>query len=224
MATRQGTIKKTELSAFSNPRQGGIIALSLDESDKLIGVELTDGSRDIVLGTRFGLVIRFKEDDVRAMGRTARGVRGINLEEGNEVIGMTTLSSESESSILTVTELGYGKRTQASEYRAQARAGKGVISVRVTDKNGPAVSFHQVTDADDIMVMTAEGKVLRMRIGDLREIGRNAQGVRLIDTSEEDRVVGVAKLSDSSGSENEIQETGGQLSGDSESNGSGNIV
>ncbi|MCA9472883.1 MAG: DNA gyrase subunit A [Nitrospirales bacterium] len=200
MATRQGTIKKTELSAFSNPRQGGIIALSLDEGDKLIGVELTDGQRDIVLGTRFGLVIRFREDDVRAMGRTARGVRGINLEEGNEVIGMTTLLPASESSILTVTELGYGKRTQASEYRAQARAGKGVISVRVTDKNGPAVSFHQVTDADDIMVMTAEGKVLRMHIGDLREIGRNAQGVRLIDMTDDDRVVGVAKLSDSSGS------------------------
>ena len=221
MATRQGTIKKTELSAFSNPRQGGIIALSLDDGDKLIGVELTDGRRDIVLGTRFGLVIRFKEDDVRAMGRTARGVRGINLEQGNEVIGMTTLSPESDSSILTVTELGYGKRTQASEYRAQARAGKGVISVRVTDKNGPAVSFHQVTDADDIMVMTAEGKVLRMRIGDLREIGRNAQGVRLIDVTEEDRVVGVAKLSDSSGSENEAQNSNGQLP-EGESHGASN--
>ncbi|GJL51654.1 MAG: DNA gyrase subunit A [Nitrospirales bacterium] len=194
MATRQGTIKKTELSAYSNPRQGGIIALTLDEGDKLIGVELTDGQQDIVLGTRLGLVIRFKEADVRAMGRTARGVRGINLEEGNYVIGMTTLYPDSVSSVLTVTEKGYGKRTQASEYRAQSRAGKGVISVKVTDKNGPAVSFHQVIDTDDIMMMTAEGMVLRMRIGDLREIGRNSQGVRLIDMSQDDRVVGVAKL------------------------------
>ncbi len=221
MATRQGIIKKTELSAYSNPRQGGIIALSLDDGDKLIGVELTDGKQDIVLGTRLGLVIRFKERDVRAMGRTARGVRGINLEESNHVIGMTTLYPDSGSSVLTVTELGYGKRTQASEYRAQARAGKGVISVRITDKNGPAVSFHQVTDADDIMMMTAEGKVLRMRVEDLREIGRNAQGVRLIDMSEEDRVVGVAKLSDSTVSENGDPDTNGQPPLESESDGAG---
>ncbi|MGB0910129.1 MAG: DNA gyrase subunit A [Nitrospirales bacterium] len=221
MATRQGTIKKTELSAYSNPRQGGIIALTLDDGDKLIGVELTDGQRDIVLGTRLGLVIRFKEADVRAMGRTARGVRGINLEEGNHVIGMTTLSPESVSSVLTVTELGYGKRTQASEYRAQARAGKGVISVKVTDKNGPAVSFHQVTDADDIMMMTAEGMVLRMRIGDLREIGRNSQGVRLIDMSEEDRVVGVAKLAEpDEESESSEQDSNGQPPLQSESDNS----
>jgi len=213
MATRQGTIKKTALSAYSNPRQGGIIALTLDEGDKLIGVELTDGQQDIVLGTRLGLVIRFKEADARAMGRTARGVRGINLEEGNYVIGMTTLYPDSASSVLTVTEKGYGKRTQASEYRSQARAGKGVISVKVTDKNGPAVSFHQVTDTDDIMMMTAEGMVLRMRIGDLREIGRNSQGVRLIDMSQEDRVVGVAKLMIAEVSEvvdQDSQETNGQ--------------
>ncbi len=222
MATRQGTIKKTELSAYSNPRQGGIIALSLDEGDKLIGVELTDGHRDIVLGTRLGLVIRFKEADVRAMGRTARGVRGINLEEGNYVIGMTTLSPDSVSSVLTVTEKGYGKRTQASEYRAQARAGKGVISVKVTDKNGPAVSFHQVADVDDIMMMTAEGMVLRMRIGDLREIGRNSQGVRLIDMSDEDRVVGVAKLAEpEEDSENSEPDTNGQPSSETEPDSSG---
>ncbi len=215
MATRQGIIKKTELSAYSNPRQGGIIALTLDEGDKLIGVELTDGEQDIVLGTRLGLVIRFKERDVRAIGRTARGVRGINLEEGNYVIGMTTLLPESVTSILTVTEKGYGKRTQASEYRAQSRAGKGVISVKVTDKNGPAVSFYQVADVDDIMMMTAEGMVLRMRIGDLREIGRNSQGVRLIDMSDDDRVVGVAKLAepeDAEGSESGDLDTNGQPS------------
>src|SRR6266545_6490291 len=177
MATRMGTIKKTELSAYGNPRQGGIIALTLDEGDKLIGVEITDG---------------------RPMGRTAHGVRGITLDEGNYVIGMETITPDSTTSILTVTERGYGKRTLVSEYRLQGRAGKGIISVKVTEKNGPAVSFHQVRDGDEIMVMTAEGKILRTKVDDVREIGRNAQGVRLIDMSDTDRVVGVAKLAETS--------------------------
>src|SRR5439155_549362 len=198
MATRMGTIKKTELSAYGNPRQGGIIALTLDEGDKLIGVEITDGQREILLGTRDGIVIRFKEEDVRPMGRTAHGVRGITLDEGNYVIGMETITPDSTTSILTVTERGYGKRTLVSEYRLQGRAGKGIISVKVTEKNGPADSFHQVRDGDEIMVMTAEGKILRTRVDDVREIGRNAQGVRLIDMTETDRVVGVAKLAESS--------------------------
>ncbi len=196
MATRQGTIKKTELSAYGNPRQGGIIALTLDEGDKLIGVNITDGQKEILLGTKQGIVIRFKEDAVRAMGRTARGVRGISLDEGNEVIGMETITPDATASILTVTEGGYGKRTVVSEYRLQGRAGRGIISVKVTEKNGPAVSFHQVRDGDEIMVMTAEGKVLRTRIVDLREIGRNAQGVRLIEMDDSDRVIGVAKLAE----------------------------
>ncbi len=196
MATRQGTIKKTELSAYGNPRQGGIIALTLEEGDKLIGVNITDGQKEILLGTKQGIVIRFKEDAVRAMGRTARGVRGISLDEGNEVIGMETITPDATASILTVTEGGYGKRTVVSEYRLQGRAGRGIISVKVTEKNGPAVSFHQVRDGDEIMVMTAEGKVLRTRIVDLREIGRNAQGVRLIEMDDSDRVIGVAKLAE----------------------------
>ncbi len=196
MATRQGTIKKTELSAYGNPRQGGIIALTLEEGDKLIGVNITDGQKEILLGTKQGIVIRFKEDAVRAVGRTARGVRGISLDEGNEVIGMETITPDATASILTVTEGGYGKRTVVSEYRLQGRAGRGIISVKVTEKNGPAVSFHQVRDGDEIMVMTAEGKVLRTRVVDLREIGRNAQGVRLIEMEDSDRVVGVAKLAE----------------------------
>ncbi len=204
MATRQGVIKKTELSAYGNPRQGGIIALTLDEGDKLIGVEITDGQRQILLGTRDGIVIRFKEEDVRSMGRTAHGVRGITLDEGNYVIGMETITPDSTASILTVTERGYGKRTLVSEYRLQGRAGRGIISVKVTDRNGPAVSFHQVRDGDEIMVMTAEGKILRTKVDDVREIGRNAQGVRLIVMEEADRVVGVAKLAESPG------ETGGE--------------
>src|SRR5438128_497725 len=199
MATRMGTIKKTELAAYGNPRQGGIIALTLDEGDKLIGVEITDGQREILLGTRDGIVIRFREEDVRPMGRPAYGVRGITLDEGNYVIGMETITPDSTTSILTVTERGYGKRTLVSEYRLQGRAGKGIISVKVTEKNGHAVSFHQVRDGDEIMVMTAEGKILRTRVDDVREIGRNAQGVRLIDMEDTDRVVGVAKLAESSG-------------------------
>src|SRR5256885_1237559 len=199
MATRMGTIKKTELAAYGNPRQGGIIALTLDEGDKLIGVEITDGQREILLGTRDGIVIRFREEDVRPMGRPAYGVRGITLDEGNYVIGMETITPDSTTSILTVTERGYGKRTLVSEYRLQGRAGKGIISVKVTEKNGHAVSFHQVRDGDEIMVMTAEGKILRTRVDDVREIGRNAQGVRLIDMADTDRVVGVAKLAESSG-------------------------
>ncbi len=196
MATRKGTIKKTELSAYGNPRLGGIIALTLDDGDKLIGVEITDGQREILLGTRQGIVIRFKEEDVRAVGRTARGVRGITLDEGNEVIGMETITPDSTAAILTVTEYGYGKRTAVSEYRLQGRAGRGIISVKVTDRNGPAVSFHQVREDDEIMIITAEGKILRTKVDAVREISRNAQGVRLIDMGESDRVVGVAKLAE----------------------------
>ena len=217
MATRNGIIKKTELSAYANPRQGGIIALTLDEGDKLIGVEITDGQREILLGTRFGIVIRFGEEKVRPIGRAGRGVRGINLEEGNEVIGMATITPNAPTSILTVTERGYGKRTQGEEYRVQSRAGKGIISVKVTEKNGPAISFHQVQDADEIMIMTAEGMVLRIRMADLREIGRNAQGVRLIDMNETDRVIGVAKLIDPENQELSVAESNGNSSMDTDS-------
>ena len=146
MATKLGVIKKTELSAYSNPRQGGIIALTLDPGDKLIGVDLTDGQREILLGTKQGITIRFKEEDVRPMGRTAHGVRGITLEAGDEVIGMETITPDSTTAILTVTECGYGKRTPVNEYRVQGRGGKGIISVKTTERNGPAVGFLQVRD------------------------------------------------------------------------------
>ncbi|WHZ23842.1 MAG: DNA gyrase subunit A [Nitrospira sp.] len=195
MATKLGVIKKTELSAYGNPRQGGIIALSLDQGDKLIGVEVTDGQREILLGTKRGITIRFKEDDVRAMGRTAHGVRGITLEPGDEVIGMETITPDSTTAILTVTEGGYGKRTPVNEYRVQGRGGKGIISVKTTERNGLAVGFLQVRDDDEIMLMAAQGKVLRCKVDDIREIGRNTQGVRLLDLDgEEDRVVAVARL------------------------------
>lgn len=195
MATKLGIIKKTELSAYSNPRQGGIIALTLDPGDKLIGVDLTDGQREILLGTKQGITIRFKEEDVRPMGRTAHGVRGITLESGDEVIGMETITPDSTTAILTVTEGGYGKRTPVNEYRVQGRGGKGIISVKTTERNGPAVGFLQVRDEDEIMLMAAQGKVLRCKVDDIREIGRNTQGVRLLDMDGvEDRVVAVARL------------------------------
>src|SRR6187551_191192 len=197
MATKNGLIKKTELSAYSNPRQGGIIALGLEDGDKLIGVQVTDGQREILLGTKQGITIRFSEGDVRAMGRTAYGVKGITLEEGNEVIGMETITPDSTTAILTVTEGGYGKRTPVGEYRVQGRGGKGIISVKTTERNGLAVGFLQVRDSDEIMLMAAQGKVLRCKVGDIREIGRNTQGVRILDLDgEEDRVVAVARLAD----------------------------
>jgi len=197
MAIKNGLIKKTELSAYSNPRQGGIIALGLEDGDKLIGVQVTDGQREILLGTKQGITIRFSEGDVRAMGRTAYGVKGITLEEGNEVIGMETITPDSTTAILTVTEGGYGKRTPVGEYRVQGRGGKGIISVKTTERNGLAVGFLQVRDSDEIMLMAAQGKVLRCKVGDIREIGRNTQGVRILDLDgDEDRVVAVARLAD----------------------------
>jgi DNA gyrase subunit A len=208
MATRQGVIKKTELSAYSNPRQGGIIALSLDGGDKLIGVQITDGQREILLGTRQGIVIRFKEDEVRPMGRTAHGVRGITLEEGNQVIGMETITPDSTTAVLTITENGFGKRTPVSEYRLQGRGGKGIISVKTTERNGLAVGFVQVRENDEIMMMSSKGKILRCRVDKIREVGRNTQGVRVLEMEEtDDRVVGVARLADT-GDRDEIAANG----------------
>ena len=207
MATRKGVIKKTELSAYSNPRQGGIIALGLENGDRLIGVQLTDGQREILLGTKQGITIRFKEDEVRPMGRTAYGVKGITLEENNEVIGMETITPDSTTAVLTVTEAGYGKRTPVNDYRIQGRGGKGIISVKTTERNGLAVGFLQVRDGDEIMLMAAQGKVLRCKVDDIREIGRNTQGVRILDLNGgDDRVVGVARLAETIEREDAVPE------------------
>ncbi len=197
MGTKMGVVKKTELSAYSNPRSGGIIAINLDDGDKLIATEITDGKHDLMLGTKTGLVIRFKESDVRSVGRSARGVRGIGLANDDEVIGMQTLEYGVKATILTVTENGFGKRSSSDHYRTQGRAGKGVISVKTTARNGNAVSFLQVREEDEIMIMTAEGKVLRCPVTNIREIGRNTQGVKLMGTQDNDRVAGVAKLAES---------------------------
>ena len=194
MATKNGIVKKTELTAYGNPRQGGIIALTLDDGDELIRVGVTHGDQDIFLGTRQGYALRFNEADARSIGRTARGVIGIRLEEGDAVIGMEVLNPGS--SILTVSESGYGKRTSATEYRVQGRGGKGLINLNVTPKTGLVVSILQVFDDDDIMVMSDQGNLVRLQVADIRRIGRNTQGVRLINLTPEQRLVGVVRIAE----------------------------
>ena len=201
MATRQGVIKKTPLQAYSNPRAGGIIALTLEPGDKLVAARLTDGGKEVLIGTKKGLVIRFPEKQARPMGRTAMGVKGITLAEDNEVIGMEVLDKGTGASVLTVTERGFGKRTDPKEYRSQGRGGKGIISIRTTPKNGNAVAVLQVMEDGELMMMTAEGKIIRLRIRDIRQIGRNTQGVRLIGLDPNDRVVGVTTLAERADSE-----------------------
>jgi DNA gyrase subunit A len=193
MATKSGIAKKTELSAYSNPRAGGIIALTLDEGDRLVSAQLTDGHQEILLGTRQGMVIRFSEEEVRPMGRSAMGVWGIDLYEGDEVITMEIVDQRGEATLLTVTEKGFGKRTAQEEYRTQGRGGKGILTVRVTPRNGDVVSVLQVNEEDEVIIVTAEGKILRLHVKDIRVSGRNTQGVKLIE-AEETRVVGVAIL------------------------------
>jgi DNA gyrase subunit A len=192
LATKRGIIKKTELTAYSNPRQSGIIALTLDPGDELIRVGVTRGDQDIFLGTRRGLSIRFRETDVRPMGRTARGVIGIRLAEDDEVVGMEVLGEGA--CILTVSEGGYGKRTSASEYRVQTRGGKGLINLRLTPKTGAVVGIRQVFDEDDVMVMSNQGNLVRLRVADIPRIGRNTQGVRLINLAPGQHLVGVARI------------------------------
>lgn len=193
-ATKKGVVKKTDLMAFSNPRSGGIIATTIDKGDELISVRLTEEGHDVLLSTRSGQAIRFKQGDVRAMGRSARGVRGISLRKGDLVVGMEVLASDA--SILTVTERGYGKRTTLDEYRVQSRGGSGIITIKTTDRNGPVVGTRQVTEVDDVMIVTNGGKVIRSRAKEIPTIGRNTQGVRLISLGKEERVVSIAKLAE----------------------------
>jgi DNA gyrase subunit A len=210
MATRQGVIKKTPLQAYSNPRAGGIIALTLEPGDKLVAARLTDGGKEVLIGTKKGLVIRFPEKQARPMGRTAMGVKGITLADDNEVIGMEVLDKGTGASVLTVTERGFGKRTDPKEYRSQGRGGKGIISIRTTPKNGNAVAVLQVMEDGELMMMTAEGKIIRLRIRDIRQIGRNTQGVRLIGLDPNDRVVGVTTLAEKADSEDVPDEPASQ--------------
>ncbi|HUW81632.1 MAG TPA: DNA gyrase subunit A [Phycisphaerae bacterium] len=194
MATARGVIKKTPLGAFSHPRPSGIIAVDLDAADSLIGCAVTGGRDEILLGTRGGLSIRFREDDVRAMGRAARGVKGIALARDDEVVDMAVVNASR--TLLTVCENGYGKRTAVDEHRLQSRGGKGVINIRTTERNGKVVAVKSVTDQDELMMITTKGMMLRTAIANMRVIGRATQGVRLIRLEEGDKLVAVARIAE----------------------------
>ena len=194
MGTRKGVIKKTDLSLFRHPRAGGIIAMGVEDGDSVIAVEMSDGREQIFLGTRDGMAIRFEEGDVRSMGRTAYGVRGISLRDDDEVVAMEVVREGA--TMLTVTQNGYGKRTELEEYRVQSRGGIGIINIQTSDRNGKVVGIAYVHDDDELMFITQQGKVLRTVARDVRSIGRATQGVRLIGMEEGDQVVSVAKLAE----------------------------
>ncbi len=209
MTTKNGTIKKTELSAFSNPRRGGINAINIDEGDELIDATITDGTCDIVLGTKEGLAIRFPEDKVRSMGRTAHGVRGISLRGKDLVVDMVVIKRDA--SLLVVTENGFGKRTPISDYRVTNRGGKGVINVKTNERNGKVVALKEVLEDDELMLITEKGMIIRQSVKSIKEIGRNTQGVKLIRLDEGDRVVAVARVVKSEEEQEESSSaTGGQ--------------
>lgn len=194
MGTRRGVVKKTALSAFSNPRAGGIIAMGVEDGDAVIAVQVTDGSSEILIGTRDGIAIRFPEGDIRGMGRTAFGVRGISLRDEDYVVGMETVKPGG--TLLTVTEHGYGKRTELDEYRIQSRGGLGIINIDTSERNGQVVGIAYVESGDEVLLITQQGMMIRTPADDIRMTGRAAQGVRLINIDDEDRVVALAKLDD----------------------------
>ncbi len=213
-ATERGTIKKTPLSAYSNQRAAGIIAIQIDDDDRLLTVRVTDGSREILIATTKGLSIRFPETDVRSMGRSAYGVNGIRLREGDRVVTMESLEPEGE--ILTVTEKGYGKRTPLAEYRLQGRLGYGIINLKVSDKTGPVAGVRQVVPGDGLMLITQEGKIIRLNVEGIRVIGRSTQGVKLMDLEGEDRIVALAKLADGADSGDNPEGGDGEVGGEGE--------
>jgi len=204
-ATQNGYVKKTPLAAFSNIRRVGINAISLNPGDDVIGTRITSGDDEIILGTRNGMTIRFHEDDARAMGRTARGVRGIKLRSDDQVVDMVV--ARPGSSLLTVCENGYGKRTDLKDYRRQKRGGIGLINIKTTQRNGKVVALKAVTDDDDLMLISAKGIIIRTGLEQVRDIGRNTQGVRLIRLDEGDKLVAVARVV----KENDDKKASGEL-------------
>jgi DNA gyrase subunit A len=193
MATSQGTVKKTPLSDFSNPRKAGIIAVDLDEGDFLIGVAITDGENDVMLFSDAGKAVRFHEEDVRPMGRNARGVRGMYLDPGQSVIAMLVSRGE-ELSVLTATENGFGKRTAVGEYPRHGRGTKGVIAIQTSERNGRLVGAVLVTEADEVMLISTGGVLIRTGVDQIREMGRSTQGVTLINLDDGTRLAGVEKV------------------------------
>ncbi len=195
MATRDGYVKRTEAAAFERVRSTGLIAASLEEGDELVDVTVTDGTADLVIATRNGMSIRFDEAEVRAMGRTARGVNGIKLQAGDEVVGLVAAADGRD--LLTVTENGYGKRTPLSAYRTQSRYGKGLIDIKTGDRNGPVTAVKSVTGADDIVVMSERGQIMRTRVGDISTVGRNTMGVVVMNVAADDAVASVDVIPES---------------------------
>ncbi|HKB09803.1 MAG TPA: DNA gyrase C-terminal beta-propeller domain-containing protein, partial [Vicinamibacterales bacterium] len=204
MGTRKGVVKKTELSAFSNPRAGGIIAMGVEEDDAVIAVQITDGTGEVFIATRYGMAIRFPETDVRPMGRTAYGVRGINLRADDFVVSMEVVKPGG--TLLTVTEKGFGKRTEIEEYRVQSRGGVGIINIATTARNGLVVGVAYVEEGDELLVITQQGMILRMQANDVRSIGRATQGVTLINIEGDDKVVSIARLVEKEDEENNTTE------------------
>ncbi|MBX7101863.1 MAG: DNA gyrase subunit A [Myxococcaceae bacterium] len=210
--TKKGVVKRTDLSAFSNVRQSGIIALGIEDGDALVAVQLTDGTKDVLISTAQGMSIRFAEQEVRSMGRTAYGVKGITLEGDDEVVSAEVV--EKGATILTVTENGYGKRTEEAEYRTQGRGGKGIIDIKTTERNGRVTAAVQVKDDDQVMLVTNGGMLIRMRVKEVSVIGRNTQGVRLITLENaQEKVVGLSKLPEIAGAEDEGEGGDGDGSG-----------
>ena len=193
-ATQNGLVKKTDLMAYSSPRASGIRAIALEEGDEVISVRLTDGDQEVLLSTMDGQAIRFREAQVRATGRGTYGVIGVRLDKSDHVVSMEVLTPGA--SVLTVSEHGYGKRTGIDEYRVQSRGGRGTITMKTTEKTGPVVSVQQVVDEDQLMLITGGGKIIRLRIHDIRVIGRNTQGVRLIEIEPTERVASVTRLAE----------------------------
>ena len=194
MITKNGTVKKTALEEYSNPRGKGIIAISLEEGDELISVKKTDGKSDLIIGTKNGISIRFNEEDVRSMGRTAKGVKGIRLSKGDEVVSAEV--AEEKMIILTVTEKGLGKRSKIEDYPVQNRGGKGVISIKITKKGGKAIGLMQVRDEDEVVMITSSGKLIRTLAGNISLHGRNTQGVKLMDVDGDDKIVSVGRVAE----------------------------
>jgi DNA gyrase subunit A len=194
LATRRGIIKKTDLTAFSNPRPSGIIALSVEEEDQLIDAVLTTGKDELLLGTAGGMAIHYSEEDVRPMGRTAYGVKGIQLDEGDAVVSLEVVRAGG--TVLTVTRNGYGKRTSLDEYRLQNRGGKGLINIKTSERNGPVVGVNFLRGEEQVMLITEKGMIIRLNTADISTIGRNTQGVRLIQLEEGDHLVSVARLAE----------------------------
>lgn len=193
MATNKGTVKKTNLKDFDSARKNGLVAINLDENEDLIGVELTDGNSEIILATRNGIAIRFDEQDVRPMGRTAHGVKGISLAYGDEVVAMDSVADES-CEVLTATEFGMGKRTAVGEYRKQTRGGKGIINIKITEKTGLVVGMRVINPQQEIMMITSAGIIIRIDVDGISQFGRNAQGVKLMTLNDDDKVVSLAAI------------------------------